>query len=160
VNFIAKRLAARQQRIHDRRDVKRAATGLIIDVARQFPAAAWKGNSVHQEFELAAAMFPLFEWYRGLTGVQKTVLETAKGCTRRPRDAGYDYLTTFGLFLRFGLEEPSDNICYASWLRNALLWAHQIRQENPQTFPADDTPNILDEIRTAWDRQFAGAHGL
>jgi hypothetical protein len=75
-----------------------------------------------------------------------------------PPDAGYRYLTTFADFLAFGLDKPDDAICYAGWLRTGLWWAHQVREQNPHTFPPAETPDIMNEIRTTWETHFMNAH--
>ncbi|MDP9123734.1 MAG: hypothetical protein M3N82_03920 [Pseudomonadota bacterium] len=139
----------RDERIAHRRDVKRQASNFIVEIARQFPRAAHMGNNV-DDWGIAVALIPMSEWWHSLGEVDHTILRTAKGCDRKPSGApphGYNNEVTFDAFLSNSLQDPVEQVyCFGAWLRVALLWAHQIRVGNPNTFPMATTVNIATEI--------------
>ena len=145
--------------IANRRDVKRAATNHIITLARRFPRSAHMGNSIDED-ALMLASIPIQAWWETLSVADKTVLRTAKGCTRKPADApphGHNNESNFADFLENSLTKVWAVPCMAAWLRVALLWAHQIRVGNPHTFPVATTENIADVIGAASDAERAAA---
>ena len=124
--------------IANRRNVKRRVVEILVTCGEIGPLAV--SASIKLDGAQTGTITVLAgEFWNNLTVMDKNVLRHAKGCpvSRSRKSTGYSSLANF-------LEVPTFSVtkagCMAEWTELGVMWAKQLVQVNPHTFPDGWTP--------------------
>lgn len=127
-----------KEEIAGRRDIKRRVVEMLVTCGEIAPLAVSASMKLNGEQTGNVTVLAGGFW-NNLTAGDRSILRSAKGCPvpRSRKSTGYSTLADF-------LEVPTFPVakagCMAEWTELGVLWAKQLVQVNPHSFPDRWTP--------------------